>query len=202
MSEVQLPTNSNLSKEQKNELPVEVKVRKKNELSKIAKAFFPEAPGDVKTYLVTDILIPSLKKLIYDIVTNGFNAILYGENGSKSSSSMASKVSYRKYYDDKQPSYSSTRYEARVKDSYDYDDIIFNTRDDAELILKMMEEAIDKYQIVTVDDYYDFVRSIYKIRIDSTHTDRNYGWISLRGTNIVRNRSGWVIDFPKISPID
>ena len=57
------------------------KPKKKGEMQKFADVFISEDVGNVKSYILMDVLVPAIKKAISDIVTNGIDMILYGETG-------------------------------------------------------------------------------------------------------------------------
>ena len=75
------------------------KSKKKGEMQKFADVFISEDVGNVKSYIIMEVLVPAVKKAISDIVTNGIDMILYGETGRTKKNSTASKVSYGKFYD-------------------------------------------------------------------------------------------------------
>ena len=80
------------------------------------------------------------------------------------------------------------------KSSYETDQIIFDTRVDAESVLTDLLELLSKYDWVSVADFKDISG------ISSSFTDNKYGWTDLHRTSIRRIRNGYVIDFPQ--PID
>ena len=121
-------SNSHKSRERaKAELP-EKKVEKivsGSVINKLAGIFVPEDVDNVKSYIFEDIIVPAVKDIILDAV----KAVL-GVKGSGGRKSMASKVSYRKYYED--PAQNDRRnYNAQSSiGGCDFDDIYFNTRTD------------------------------------------------------------------------
>ena len=197
--------NSNLSKERaakeekKEKLkPVvsgPVKTKKKSGVHKFADIFISEDVSSVKSYIIMDVLVPAVKKAISDIVTNGIDMILYGGNGNGRKTTNASYVSYNRFSSKDDRSRSSVS-DARERNGYSYDDILFNTRGDAEDVLAQMDAAIDKYGVVTVADMYDLAN------LTGRYTDQRYGWTSLRSAEIVRVRDGYVIKLPKSMVID
>ena len=62
--------------------------------------------------------------------------ILYGEAGKSKKNSTASKVSYQKYYDSGKKDYTAPK----SRTSYEYDELLFETRGDAESVLDAMNE--------------------------------------------------------------
>jgi len=171
-----------------------VKSKKKSEIRKFTDVFISEDINNVKSYILLDVLIPAIKKAISDIVTNGIDMILYGETGKTKSNSTASKVSYRSYYDGRngRRDYSAVR----TKTSYNYDDIIFDNRGEAEDVLSRMDELISTYGFVSVADLYDLVG------VTGNYTDNKYGWTNIRSASVIRVRDGYMLKLPKALPLD
>ena len=170
-----------------------VKVKKKGEMSKLKDVFISEDASNVKSYVVMDVLVPALKKAVSDIVTNGIDMILYGETGHSKKRTNASNVSYREYYDRRDNSHP---YRDRTRQSgYDYNDIILDTRGEAEEVIDSMCDLIETYQIASVADLYDLVG------ITPEYTDNKYGWTNLRNAEAIRVRDGYMLKLPKALPI-
>lgn len=170
-----------------------VKTRKKNGLEKAKSVFISDDAANIKNYVVMDVLIPAMKKAISDIVTNGIEMILYGETGRTKRSSPAGSVSYRNYYDRRDDDRRTYKTPTRV--GYSIDDIVLETRGDAEDVLSRMDELVDTYGIVSVADMYELVG------ITGNYTDNKYGWTNIRNVRPVRVRDGYLLDLPKPQPI-
>ena len=169
------------------------KAKKKNEIKKFTDVFLAEDITSVKSYIINDVLIPAAKKAISDIVTNGIDMILYGEvKGRDRRRDGGSRVSYTKYYE-RDRDYDRRRERRSV---YDYDDIILDTRSEAEEVLNRMDDLIDNYGMVSVADLYDLVG------ITGNYTDNKYGWTNLRSAEVRRTRDGYLIKLPKALPFD
>lgn len=165
---------------------------KKNEMRRLADIFISEDAANVKSYILMDVIVPSIKKTIYDIVVNSLDMSLFGGRSGKRPT--ADKVSYRDY------SSVSRRDErshggTRTTSGYSYDDIILETRGEAEAVLSRMDEIMEEYQIVRVADLYDLVG------ITGEHTDNKYGWTNIRNAEVVRVRDGYTIKMPRALPI-
>lgn len=172
-----------------------VKVKKKNGVTKFADTFISEDIHNVKSYVITDVLIPSIKRAISEMVTNGIDMILYGSTGGRSKRSSADRVSYRNYYD-RRDDY-SYRDRDRVRTSpYSFDDIVLDSRGEAEEVLARMDELIDQYGIVSVADLYDLVG------VSGNYTDNKYGWTNIRNAEPIRVRDGYMLRLPKALPIN
>lgn len=168
------------------------KAKKKSEFSKFADVFVSEDAGNVKSYILMDVLVSAVKKAISDIVTNGIDMLLYGETGVHKRNGASSKVSYRSYYDRSNRSSSSSR----TRSGYSYDDIILDNRGEAEEVLSRMDEIVATYGTVSVADLYDLVG------ITGAYTDNKYGWTDIRSASVVRVRDGYMIKLPRALPLN
>ena len=171
--------------------------KKKSEVSKLANSIVSEDASNIKNYILDDVLIPSLKKTIFDMVTNGIDLLLYGEvRDNKGRRSSSGRVSYVDYYD-KSSSRDGVR-QARSRSSYDFDDIEFDSFAEADAVLYRMQEQIDRFDgCVSVADMYEFSG------LEANFTDYKYGWTSLRGVQPYRTRSGkYILKMPKASPLN
>lgn len=172
-----------------------VKQRKKSEIRKLTDVFVSEDVGNVKSYILMDVLVPAIKKAVSDIVTNGVDMLLYGESGrTKKRDAGASRVSYRSYYEKERERREGIG--SRVQTGYDFDEYVLNNRGEAEEVLSQMDDLIDRYKVVTVADYCEL------IGVRSRYTDNNYGWTSIRNARVVPVRDGYVIKLPKVMPLD
>lgn len=172
------------------------KSKKKNEIQKFADVFISEDVDNVKSYILLDVLVPAIKKAISDIVTNGIDMILYGETGRTKKNSTASKVSYRGYYEKENDRNRRDRNSSGVRSGYSYDDVILDTRGEAEDVLSRMDELISTYGLVSVADLYDLVG------ITGNYTDNKYGWTDIRSAEPIRVRDGYMLKLPKALPLN
>lgn len=193
------PSNSHKNKEaaKKPEKKIEKVVegtvirRKKNASQKLIDIFMPEDVSSVKSYIFQDVIIPKIKNVLHDIGSEAWDSF-WGVTG-RSKSSGASRISYRSYYENKGPERDSTR--TQTRSGYGYDDIVLESRGEAEEVLTRMDELVDTYGVVSVADLYDLVG------ITCQYTDNNYGWTNIHNARVVRIRDGYVIKMPKALPI-
>lgn len=77
--------------------------------------------------------------------------------------------------------------------------VYYDSRDEAEDILENLQNIVNKYGYVTLDDYYNLIGEI------SDYSDAQYGWRNLNFILIkkVRTQKGpkWVIRFPEVTRI-
>lgn len=168
---------------------------KKNETRKWTDLFISEDVANVKSYILMDVIVPSIKKAFYDLVVGTLDMSLYGGRGGGKRPT-ADKVSYRTDYnsisrrDDR--SYSERN---RTSSGYSYDDITVETRGEAEMVISRMDEIMDEYDQVRVADLYDLVG------ITGDYTDNKYGWTNIQTARVVRTRDGYKIQMPRAIPL-
>lgn len=172
-----------------------VKRKKKSELGKLGDAIISEDAKNVKNHVIMDVLVPAFKNALSDVVTDGINMILFGDTRRRSSSgSRSGYVAYDTRYN---TSGSSYRRESSIRSTgYDFDDVILDSRGEAEEVLERMLELIDTYGLVRVADLYDLVG------LSCNYTDNKYGWTSLRTAEVIRGRDGYGLKLPKAMPIE
>ena len=197
------PGNSHKSKDVKRTAPTDekkiqkrvskpAKTKKKGELRKIAEEFIVDDVKNIKTYVITDVLIPTIKDTIWDILTNTLDMFLFnGTKDHRKRGKSSPKISYRDYYDSKNDR--GRNYE--IRDRFDYDELEFDSRGEADAVLTGMLETIDQYGVVSVADMYDMAD------VTAPYTGNRYGWTSLRNAEVVRVRNAYIIKLPKAKPI-
>lgn len=158
--------------------------------------------NDVKTTFVHEVLIPQTMDWLYGLGTNFLSDVFQTpyDSGDRRSSIFSS----RKYtsYGDKFGSSVRSRRERRderAEDVRDYEDISFDTRQDAERVLSKMYASMRKYDgTVTISDLFAFSG------LKSSWTDEKYGWTNLDKARVYRGRRDgrYYLDLPEPFPID
>ena len=177
-----------------------VKTKKKSGVQKFADVFIAEDIANVKNYIWNDIIVPTIKKALYDSFTDGLDMILNGSSGrSYRSRKEGSRYSYDKAYS--RASYqrdSRDENVARPRNGFNYDTILFSNRADAERVLIELEELISQFHIASVQDLYSAAD------LSCPYTYNNYGWTDLRSADVVRAKDddGYYIKLPKALPIN
>ena len=161
--------------------------KSKTKSEKIRHSFIPEDLNLIGDYIIRDILIPSVKSIIFE----SFKTILFGEDKDEvtgSRSSTFSRVAYDKKYGDS----IYKRYKPSGSTLFDYDDIVFESKMDAELVLDELYDVLERYNVVTLNDFYDMAGES-----NDNYQYSKYGWTDLKGSKIVSVREGYVIKLPK-----
>lgn len=186
-------SNSYSSREEKKQLEkvVQGKVvtRKKSRLRRLADVFLAEDVGDIKSYLLYDILVPTIKDTVVKMVNNTVEMLAYGRIKAKP----GDRPSYISYSSYSRPQAKPVTYQ-RVASSFD--DIILETRGEAELVLDTLREFIDRYGQVTVRDFLDSVGMSGAGY--TNYTQENFGWKDLNEAYVARVREGYLLVMPRV----
>ena len=164
-----------------------VKTKKKNS---VLASFINDDLQDIKKYIVEDVLIPTIKKTITDVVKNSIDMFFYGEV-SRSNRSNSSRISYSSYYDrDREPRSRSRRNSLLI------DDIVLESRAEAEEVLDRLDEMIEEFGMASVLNLYDL------IGVTAPFTADKYGWTDIRNATAVRVRDGYLLKLPRVMALD
>lgn len=171
-----------------------VQKKKKSVTKRVVDAFVGEDVGDVKSYLLFDVLIPAVKNTTSDLISQGVNMILFGDarrGGNTRRDGSRSYVSYDSY--SSRNNSRNNRYASyNRRAAMEFDDILFEHRDDAEMALSSLFDLVDEYGSASVADLYDLVGTT------GSYTDRGYGWTDLSNSSVLRVRDGYILDLPKV----
>ena len=166
------------------------KLRKKSTLAKTVNAFLPGDVDDVKRYVLMDVLIPTIKRTISDVVRNAVDMLLGVNTTPRSSSPAGTRVSYRSYYDARDDRRESAALRPRSV-PYSYDDVVFDRYDDAAEVLLRMRELVSRFDAVSVADLFDMTGHA------GNYTDNKYGWTDLSDARVERVSDGYIIRLPR-----
>lgn len=183
-------------KEEKKLAPIasqKVKVQKKSTSKKIFESFVTTDAETLRDYIFNDVFVPLIKKGIVETI----NMILYN-NPKAYNKGSTSKISYGGYVNSGFKSEPQKALPLKKKsNTFDFENITFESRGDAENVLNAMLQAIGTYGCVSVLDLYDLAG----IETDAFTADK-YGWTDLSSSDIVRGYDGFYIRFPNVQPIN
>ena len=170
-------------------------VRKKKAIwDKFAEAFFGDDAKTVISYIWWDVLIPAAKDTIVDMVTTGLKMTFYGEAGGDRTRRDRNKsyISYSSFYKDRDRDRRIERQEPlRNRARHKFDDVIIESRAEAEDVLSSLVDQIENYDVATVADFYDLVG------LSTEFTDNKYGWKNLSQATVNRVQDGYILVVPR-----
>lgn len=172
-----------------------VVVRKQPWYKKAVRSMVAEDATNVGDYLLVDVVVPAVKTLILNIVSQGAERALYGSSRPKTrggGSSFGSSLRTR-YHD--APTERPRVLDSRTRATHDFGQIILETREEAVNTIALLDQRIDEYGSVTVADLYDI------LGVSGSYMDQKWGWVTLREADVRQHRDGWRLDLPPTEPI-
>lgn len=159
---------------------------------------------DLKTYIISDIIVPNVKDLISEMVGRGIDMLLYNDSrprrsvNSSSSIRQASRSSlgnaYINYNDTSRRNRSARDRinednVAELEDGY----LTWATRAKATDVRDGLLNILDEYEVVSLANYYQLAEW------EPESTDFNYGWYNLSTlSEPIRTRTGrYRLELPK-----
>ena len=214
------PSNSDRSREITTRPPAEAIVRSSNVTSaqntfgrKLVRAFISSDATNIKDYILCDVIIPTIKNTIVDVVemtffgnSSGRRGRSYGGYGGSyynyarvNQNVYSSRTSYGGYSSQSNSSGQNAQPMTQEADLPDYREIVItgpNDRHEAERIITEMRNDIEQYGCARVADLYR------RVGMTPDFTKENWGWdgdpyqIGTRRVN-----GGWLIVVPDAKPI-
>lgn len=167
------------------------KTKKKSEVRKFVDTFIADDARNVKSFVMSDIIIPAIKDAILGTVEM---LLGYGKRGKKRRSTMDT-INYTSYSDPARR-YNSRAEEPRLRGG-NFEDVIVDTKGEAEDVLAQLDAVIDRYKVARVTDLYDMVG------LTAPYTGNRYGWTDITSAESIRLRDGsYLIKMPRAMPID
>jgi len=174
-------------------------IRQKKPLGKkIKEMFIGGTSQSVGQFILMDIVVPNVKDLLADVVSQGVEKMIFGDTRSASRRTGSRPSGQNGYVNYNRMSNQPPRRDdprqnisRRARATHDFHEIIIPTRQEAEEVLDNLIEILSKYGQASVSDLYDLCG------ITPQFTDEKYGWTDLRGADLTRTRNGYLIDLPK-----
>lgn len=197
-------SNSHRSREREERLPkrehikpvAKGSVKKKSESKKVAEMFLSDDAWSLKDHIIFEVLVPAAKKAISDAIISGVEILFYGKATNRiSGGSPVSRFSYDKCYASS-PNTGYPRAEPR-RNMLDYDDIKFDNRGDAEMVLDAMDDILGRFGVVRLSDLYDLAQIS-----TNNYMLEKYGWTDLRSARVVPVYGGYMIKLPRAYALD
>ena len=174
------------------------KVQKRSLTKRFRDSFIANDGRSVGEYVFWDILVPSAKELLNELGRGALEMFLFGEKrGSRTRrDGGTSYVSYGSLYrggEAREPRRPEMSRGARAR--HDFDEIVMDTRGQAEAVLSSLVDLVMDYGQATVADLYDLAG------LESNYTDDKYGWTDLKDASVHRTRGGYILNLPKATAL-
>lgn len=175
------------------------KERKKSLGRRFREQFAGDDAKTVGQVLLFDVVVPATKNLLFDLVREGAQRLLFGGSRPASSSVIGTVLGSRTSYSSfskpqtvQTPTAASTGMTPEQRAMHDFSGVIFPTREQATLVIDTLSDYISNYGTVSVNDFYAAIGE------SPTFTSVKYGWTSLAQAQIRHiGRDGYLLEMPK-----
>ena len=163
---------------------------------RFAEVFSVRSIEDQITRVFFDVVVPMARDMVYESLERTLRGVILGDDGPArtSSSNRGGYNNYQRHYSTPQnrPRREETRF-SRPRNGYSYDDIVFETKDEADSVLEWMYDVLEAEGQVSIGNLLEETEQPH------SHVDFKWGWLSLRGADVLRDRGagGWIIKLPR-----
>lgn len=141
--------------------------------------------------LFAEVVLPAIETGMLDFLMSGVS-MLFNKSGSGGGHQQPNRKSYNSMYSRKNRSRRGIL-QRRYSEPEDtiFEDVFFDNREDAGMVLGRMMERTAEYGVATVGDLNNLVG------LNSNSTYERYGWVDLQGTRVHYTTEGYLIGFPE-----
>lgn len=205
----EFPANSKKSKEPAVEakqieqvVTTGVTEKKRSLGKKLSETFFGGDFQSAARFVTTDVLLPAVRNLFVEATTRGIERVIYGDRAPTRQTPMQpmfgqghTKYNYTPQSQSSVMMPKQPPHRTQPSPTRKADEIMFQSREQAELILENMSNVLDKYGAVSIADLCAMVG------FPSTYVDNNWGWTRLGHSAIRQTRNGWLLDLPPVETL-
>lgn len=180
----------------------EVIKRKRPLGQRIKGVFFGGEFKDAVRYISRDVLLPAFKNLIVDATSKGVERVIYGETAPRRRPLDLGRPRFQynqpvdRGYTPRSAMLPDQPPIAQSRRSIQPNEIVLQTRDDAEAVLEQLGNLIEKYEAASVADLNEL------LGLPSVYTDNNWGWTTLGFSGIQQVRDGYLLVLPPLEPVN
>jgi hypothetical protein len=162
--------------------------------TKKPKSGFASDVRDILNTLYSEVISPNVRTIIGDAVTTAIEMILWGEPSSRDYGRRGTPRDYTRY--SRSPARRGRMHRAgtragRVARIPELQDIYYDHKEDADLVLVELLERVNEYGWVSVGDLYALSG------ISATHNDEQYGWFDLSRIRVIHTPDGYMLNLPR-----
>jgi len=178
--------------------------KKPNILKRTARSMVADDVQNVGDFVVTDILVPALRNLIYDVIVGGAGRTIFGSAGARRpgvnpglfGTAQNLKTAYHAASNPAAASPAASQgMSKQAQARFDFTEISLSDHSEAITIIEMLKMRVVEYGTASVADLYDLLGHT------GAFTDQNWGWNDLSNARVHQNRSGFVLDLPHPIPL-
>lgn len=175
-------------------------IRKASLGSRMRETFAGEGARETGMYVFFDVIIPAIKAMTFDTITQGADRILFGGRDvirSGVANAPRTRTNYNQISTKAANNYYGRNFEGggreisrAARNNHRFDEILLDSRGEAETVLDTMQDLISRFEWVSVPEFYSMVG------VTSEFTDEKWGWTNVSTAQIRPSRGKYVILLP------
>lgn len=177
--------------------------KKPNILKRTARSMVADDVQNVGDFVVTDILVPALRNLLYDVIVGGAGRTIFGTTQTRRpgmnpglfGTAQNLKTAYHNASNPQASVAPQPGMSKQAQARFDFSEISLTDHSEAITIVEMLKMRVVEYGTASVADLYDLLGHT------GAFTDQNWGWSDLSMAGVKQHRSGFVLDLPHPVPL-
>ena len=169
--------------------------KKPNVFKRAARSMVADDVQNVGDFVLTDIFVPALRNLLYDVIVGGAGRTIFGSaqarrpgmNPGVFGTAQNLKTAYHNVTNAPPTGPVQTKQNAA---RFNFDELSLTDHSEALFIIETLRMRVGEYGTASVADLYDL------LGVTGAFTDQNWGWRDLSQAGIRQNRSGFLLDLP------
>ena len=170
-------------------------------------SFFAQAAGSVWEYVLSQVIIPEAKTMLWNVISMGSERALWrdgtpGGKGRGAGPTPYNRMAGRPQYGLGTPGAGGYTTPSAVRTMtkqdravHNFNEIILETREEAEGVIGQLDEYAGQFGYATVADMMELCG------FESNFVENEWGWDDLSGARAVLTRTGWAMRMPPTKPI-
>lgn len=157
---------------------------------------FAESPQELVKRVARDTLVPRAKAGVEEALNSFIHGMFWGSGSAPLSSIVKGTVlrgggmNYNAI-SSQQSALTMAREANTARSNGTYEDLVCPSQEVAERLLANLYEVFNQYRVVAVADLYEMANIV------PSPSDNAYGWMSLDGARITKERNGYVLALPR-----
>lgn len=178
--------------------------KKPNVFKRTARSMVADDVQNVGDFVVTDILVPALRNLLYDVIVGGAGRTIFGSAqvrrpGMSPGLFGTAQNLKTAYHAASNPAAANPAASAgmskQAQARFDFSEISLTDHSEAMYIIELLKQRVAEYGTASVADLYDLLGHT------GAFTDQNWGWSDLGNAGVQPTRGGFVLNLPHPIPL-
>lgn len=172
--------------------------KKPNVFKRAARGMVADDVTNVGDFVLSDVLMPAVRNLIYDIVSQGAHRVLFGTAARGTRRGVGTggygtaanlKTAYHRV--SAEPARAEPSISRADMARHNFDEIYLDDNAEAQDVLENLRARVERYGSASVADFYDY------LGVTGGFTDQAYGWKNLGAAEVRHTRKGYTFDLPR-----